>query len=119
MINLWLPVVAYMSMIFALSSFSRLPAPPGGLSFYHVHFAVYAGLAVVTARATGKGFRTVSWRAVAAAVVISALYGVSDEYHQLFVPGRSFDVLDMLADALGSIAGATGVGAWSIISRRF
>jgi VanZ family protein len=108
-----------MAMIFGLSSLSRLPPPPGGLSFYHVHFAVYAGLAVVTARATGKGFRHVSWRAVIGAIVIAALYGVSDEYHQLFVPGRTFDVLDMLADALGSIAGAGAVGAWSIISRRF
>jgi VanZ family protein len=37
----------------------------------------------------------------------------------MFVPGRTFDVLDMLADAIGSVAGATAVGAWSIIRRRF
>ena len=54
------------------------------------------GLRALTARATGGGLRDVSWRAVLAAILISSLYGVSDEYHQLFVPGRSFDVLDML-----------------------
>jgi VanZ family protein len=108
-----------MAMLFGLSSLSTLPSPPADLSFYDVHLAAYAGLGALTARATGRGIRDVSWRAVLAAVVISSLYGVSDEYHQLFVPGRSFDVLDMLADTIGSIGGASAVGAWSIIMRRF
>ena len=104
-----------MVMIFGLSSLSRLPTPPAGLSFYEVHVATYAGLGALAARATGKGLRGVSWRAVLGAFVISSLYGVSDEYHQLFVPGRSFDVLDMVADAIGSAVGASAVGAWSRI----
>jgi VanZ family protein len=116
---LWLPVVAYMAMLFGFSSLSTLPTPPAEFSFYDVHVAAYAGLGALTARATGKGVRHVSWRAVLAAIAISTLYGVSDEYHQLFVPGRSFDVLDMAADFIGSIAGASAVGAWSIIGRRF
>ena len=114
-ITLWGPVIAYMATVFGLSSLSTLPAPPAGLSFYDVHVVTYAGLGALTARATGKGFRDVSWRAVLAAIVISTVYGVSDEYHQLFVPGRSFDVLDMVADAIGSAAGASAVGAWSRI----
>jgi VanZ family protein len=118
-VTLWGPVIAYMAMLFGFSSLSTLPSPPADFSFYDVHVAAYAGLGAVTARATGKGLRDVSWRAVLAAVVISSLYGVSDEYHQLFVPGRSFDVLDMVADIIGSIVGASAVGAWSIIRRRF
>ena len=102
-------------MLFGFSSLSRLPTPPGGLSFYEVHLVAYAGLGALTARATGKGLRDVSWRAVVGAILISTLYGVSDEYHQMFVPGRSFDVLDMVADAIGSTAGASAVGAWSRI----
>jgi len=94
-----MPVIAYMAMLFALSSRSTLPTPPGGLSFYDVHLAAYAGLAALTARAAGRGISNVSWRAVAIAILISSLYGLSDEYHQLFVPGRTFDVLDLLADA--------------------
>jgi VanZ family protein len=112
-------VIAYMAMLFGFSSMSTLPSPPGDLSAYDVHIAAYAGLGALSARATGKGLRDVSWRAVLAAIVISSLYGVSDEYHQLFVPGRSFDVLDMVADIIGSIVGASAVGAWSIIRRRF
>ena len=108
-----------MAMLFGFSSLSTLPSPPAQFSFYDVHIAAYAGLAVLTARAVGKGLRDVSARAVLAAIVISSLYGISDEYHQLFVPGRSFELLDMLADAIGSIVGASAVGAWSIIRRRF
>ena len=107
-----------MAMIFVLSSFSTLPSPPGGLSDYHAHFIAYLGLAVVTARALGKGLRGVGRRAAIGAIVISTLYGLSDECHQLFVPGRTFDLLDLAADAVGSAAGACGASAWSIIRRR-
>ena len=118
-VALWLPVVAYMAMLFAFSSLSTLPPTPGDISYYYVHLAAYAGLAVVTVRALAGGMlRNVTWRAVAIAVAISALYGVSDEFHQRFVPGRTFDVRDMLADAIGAAVGASGVRAWSIIRRR-
>ena len=53
------------------------------------------------------------------AIAIASLYGVTDEYHQLFVPGREFDVLDLVADTIGSIVGTAAVGAWSIIRHRF
>ena len=107
-----------MAMLFALSSQPTLPAPPGGLSYYHAHFAAYAGLAAVTARAKAGGVRAVSWSAVLAAVAISSLYGVSDEYHQTFVPGRTFDPLDIVADVVGAVVGAGATSAWSIIRRR-
>ena len=118
---MWLPVIAYMAMLFVFSSFSKLPTPPGDLSVYHVHIAAYAGLGALTARApAAKGLRAgVLARQCSCAIAISSLYGVTDEYHQLFVPGRTFDVLDMAADAFGSVLGAGAVWAWSIIRRRF
>jgi len=114
-----MPVLAYMAMLFALSSLSTLPSPPAGFSFYDIHTAAYAGLGALTARATAGGVRSVSMRAMLTAVVIASCYGVFDEYHQMFVPGRTFDRLDMLADAIGSVVGASAVGAWSILRRRF
>ena len=108
-----------MAMLFGFSSLSKLPTPPGGLTFYDAHIAAYAGLAALTTRATAKGLHKVPWAAVFAAIVISSLYGVSDEYHQRFVPGRTFDVLDMAADAFGSVGGACAMKAWSIMRRRF
>jgi VanZ family protein len=56
------------------------------------------------ARALGGGRRE-----AVLAVLLGILYGASDEVHQLFVPNRSSDVVDLLADTLGVMAGA---GLW-------
>jgi VanZ family protein len=47
-------------------------------------------------------------------VLSTALYGLSDEVHQYFVPFRTADPLDLLADALG---GALGVLFYQALSR--
>jgi VanZ family protein len=116
---LWPPVIAYMAVLFILSSMSKLPPPPGQISSYYVHVGAYVILGLLTSRALAQGrLRNVTFNVLVGAIVISSLYGVSDEYHQRFVPGREFDVLDMVADAVGSVIGAFMVGAWSIIKRR-
>jgi len=38
-------------------------------------------------------------------VLLSSLYGISDEIHQYFVPYRDADLIDVLADMLGGIMG--------------
>jgi VanZ family protein len=119
LLSLWLPVIAYMAMLFYLSSLSTLPAPPGKISYEGVHVLAYAGLAVVTARALARGrWRHVTARIVAGAVAISTAYGLSDEYHQSFVAGRDASAIDLLADAIGSILGTGLLWAWGIIRRR-
>jgi len=37
------------------------------------------------------------------AVLVSALYGVSDEYHQSFIDGRTTELADLVADAAGAL----------------
>ena len=44
-------------------------------------------------------------------ILLSSLYGISDEIHQSFVPYRTADVMDALADIIGS---AFGVGVLSL-----
>ena len=39
------------------------------------------------------------------ALITATLYGLSDEIHQIFVPGRQFCIYDLLADAIGAIMG--------------
>lgn len=47
-----------------------------------------------------------SYRArVSTAALISILYAAGDEFHQLFVPGRSGQVRDVMIDAAGAILG--------------
>lgn len=41
-----------------------------------------------------------------ASILIGSLYGVSDEFHQRFVPGRTCDIFDLLADVISSAMGA-------------
>ncbi|MDR0991105.1 MAG: VanZ family protein [Propionibacteriaceae bacterium] len=48
--------------------------------------------------------RLTVWRAVGA-VVLASLYGVTDEFHQSFVPGRSPDPKDWMVDTIGAICG--------------
>ena len=41
-------------------------------------------------------------------IVASTAYGISDEIHQYFVPCRTADVMDALADMVGSSVGVPG-----------
>jgi VanZ family protein len=44
--------------------------------------------------------------AVPCAALLALLYGMTDEFHQLFVAGRSADLRDVIADGLGGLFGA-------------
>jgi VanZ family protein len=75
-----------------------------------LHMGEYAGLAFLVGRAClGEGMTSVG--AVLVAVVVSSLYGATDEWHQAFVPLRTSDVMDWLADTLGSTLGGVVCGA--------
>jgi VanZ family protein len=114
---LWLPVVVLMAAIFAVSSMSSPPAPPG-VSDKSLHWATYAGLALLTLRALADGaWAGVGGRTVLGAWVIATLYGATDEWHQRFTPGRHADWYDLAADASGAAAAVAAVWAWSIIRR--
>jgi VanZ family protein len=71
-----------------------------------LHFTAYALLGALFLRA----FNTTRIKhhlklIFTLSVLFSALYGISDEIHQSFVPYRTADAMDALADILGSIAG--------------
>lgn len=40
------------------------------------------------------------------AIICASLYGITDEFHQLFVPGRMCDPLDWLVDTAGASVGS-------------
>jgi len=68
------------------------------------HFSAYLILALLTSNALRKtGFP--GWRNFVMAFAICAMYAVSDEIHQLFIPGRSGQPLDVLIDSSGAAAG--------------
>lgn len=114
----WLAVVGYMGVLFFLSAQSTLPQLPGAPSDKLEHFTAYGvlSLLVVWAAAAGQ-WRSIRFRTVVVAIAISSAYGYSDEYHQLFVPNRSYDLMDWAADASGAALAAALAWAWSILLR--
>ena len=113
---LWGPVVAYMAAIFYLSAQSS-PPTPGGLPDKLAHAIEYFGLGVVVFRAVAGGFGArVTAARVMATMIIAVAYAVSDEVHQLFVPDRTADARDLLADAAGASAALIACWAWNIIA---
>ncbi len=71
------------------------------------HFSVYGLLATLLVRVmpTRRG----PW----VAIVVVSLFGVSDEWHQSYTPGRSSDVMDWLADTVGAALAVAMYCGWS------
>ena len=113
----WGPVLIYMAAIFYLSSLHQPPLPPG-VSDKPAHAVGYLGFGAVIARALAGGLppRITLGQALIGLAIASG-YGVTDELHQLFVPGRSADIADWFSDTVGSAIGLFGCWAWGIISR--
>ncbi|MGD6776404.1 VanZ family protein [Sutcliffiella horikoshii] len=86
------------------------------ISFFvrkNAHFFAYLLLAILTLNAVRRsGGR--DWISMGVAFIVSVLYAISDEVHQLFVPGRSGQVSDVLLDSMGALA---GIALYAIISR--
>lgn len=108
-LNLWLPVGAYMGVIYFFSSRSNLRMVreiPDSL----LHASEFFLLAVLVVRALNGGLllpmipRCYLW-----AFVLAAHYALLDELHQALVPGRASSVLDLLADLVGIDLALAGV----------
>ena len=125
----WAPVVLWAVVIFLLSN---TPDPYGyipkgilrwiwwtklfGYSMIYIlglaaHFLEYAVLSFLLARAVmwDGGVQRNRFILVFA---LTLLYAVSDEIHQIFTPGRAFQLVDLLMDALGSLIGLAAYLLW-------
>jgi VanZ family protein len=108
-------------VIWVLSSQSILPQPKGILGFDKLqHLAAYLALAFAVVlwfppeRRRFPGL----WVCLPAALIAS-VYGIVDELHQYFVPGRDCNVWDWIADTLGSAIGAfIGVAVMTALVQR-
>jgi VanZ family protein len=115
----WGPAIAWALLIFSASSLSRPPSPPGGITDKHEHVVAYGVLSAFVLRGlSGATMAGVTAGTAGGAAAIATLYGMSDEFHQRFVPERDASWLDLGADVLGASAAAGLVYAWAIIRRR-
>jgi VanZ family protein len=105
------PALLIAGAIWFLSSQSILPQPKGILGFDKLqHLIAY----LVLAGAVGFWISPEFWRqrrflALFLVGLVSSAYGVIDEVHQLFTPGRDCNVWDWIADTLGAVLGAAAV----------
>jgi hypothetical protein len=105
----WGPALVIMALIFAASSMSARDLPAFGLWDWLVkkggHFVGYALLALGYVRGLANRRRaTVRERIIA--IGLAAVYGITDELHQAFTPGRTPLAMDVVVDACGAGAGA-------------
>lgn len=118
----WLPALAYMTLIWTISSIALPELPIDRVPWRDkgVHFVEYGVLGFLVAHAVVR-----TWphhpltRTIPLAMIIGVAWGILDEIHQSFVPGRFAEVADIVADSIGVIAGALArVGArW--LKRRY
>ncbi|WP_078392567.1 VanZ family protein [Shouchella patagoniensis] len=123
---LWMALIFYLShqpgdesaslsggvMEFALSLINRLM--PGihlaEVEWFHTfirkgaHFGAYFILGLLVMNALGRS-GVLGRKRVLLGIITCTTYAISDEFHQLFIPGRSGQVSDVLIDSLGACAG--------------
>jgi VanZ family protein len=102
-----MPALAWMAVIFVMSSRSSVPQSPvvpSALFAAVGHLFAYALLAVLLARALEYDIESIV-RRYGLAWLLSVAYGASDEFHQSFVPGRQSTVADVAIDAVGAAIG--------------
>jgi hypothetical protein len=94
------------AMIVFASSFSQVAAPDVPNIDKLGHGLVYGLLATLLVR---NGF---FFGRVWLAVVLVSLFGISDEWHQSFTPGRSVEFADWIADTSGATLAVTLYACW-------
>lgn len=105
LIKFWLPVAVWATIIF---SFSNGPVPSASPIFWQdfvakkiAHMLEYGFFALLLYRAF-KGYGASTTKAGTLAVVVAALYGGSDEIHQIFTQGRESNIRDVVFDTIGA-----------------
>lgn len=106
---LWAPVVLLLALEAWLSNQPKLPSVlPFALPAADklAHFGYFALVGFLAARAGTNAERWSDRRTLVAVALGALLWGLTDEFHQSFVPGRDPEALDVLADTMGALAGA-------------
>lgn len=103
----WIPAILVMTLIFAISSVKGVTINQIGLGkeSYHIngHFLLFVLLCLTYYKATKN---------ILLSMFITIMYGISDEIHQKFTPGRSSSMFDIYVDSMGAVL--AGIVLWKL-----
>lgn len=113
-LRFWLPVLAYITLIFGVSSISDIPGPA---HLKHLdkmaHLVEYGILGLLVGRSfrhSGPRFLRNFWFGFA--IIAAMAVGFCDEWYQSTVPGRDRSVFDFLSDVVGATFGQLALFLW-------
>ena len=115
----FLLVLSWMTLIFTSSAIAFPDADPESQKELYdyvfdkdMHVLLFGGLSFLwcsfLCRYPLKFRAAVMWT-----LIFTFLYGLSDEYHQLFVPGREASAYDLLFDVIGGLGGVVLYMVWA------
>jgi VanZ family protein len=114
----YIPMITFMGIIFFLSSQPGyiLDLPDIDYLDKGLHAIAYGalGLAVLFG-IPEEMYLATPYRISMLVVLFCLLYGISDEFHQSFVPGRFPSISDLVADTIGGIM---AVSIWFTFMKR-
>ena len=101
----WLPTIAWMGLIFILSSRQTVQTTEFYLADFILkktaHLLEYAVLATLIYHSLKNTHPLSQDKIFTLAFTLTLLYAISDETHQLYVPHRTGTVRDIFIDAIG------------------
>ncbi|WP_067620118.1 VanZ family protein [Dissulfuribacter thermophilus] len=98
--------IIWAGIIFGASAIPGSNLPEIGTSDTVAHFLVYFIFGILLMWWRIKQLKGVLGASMLQAVILGSVYGITDEFHQYFVPGRTPDPSDWIADTVGVLAGA-------------
>ncbi len=118
---IYLPLIIYWLLLFVLTSIPGKSIPQN-LTFNdkleHISAFMVLGLLLSLTLKVQNKYQYLKSGFYRATFVIGVCYGILDELHQLFIEGRSCDILDATADMLGITIGISIVALVIFIDKR-
>jgi len=111
--RIWKLAAGWAVVIFLLSSIPGRSFPQYKILSYDkvLHALVYSVFGALCFLAVRRTWALKTSWLIGLSALLAAGYGLTDEFHQLFVPGRSADLHDALADGIGGLLGAVAAAA--------
>ena len=113
----YIPLIVYWIGLLIATTIPTQSLPSFDVSDKFKHFGAFFGLSVLlslTLLYQNKSYLFKKYF-LAFTLIITSLYGLLDELHQYFIPGRYSEVLDWVADSAGAALGILFV--WYLVKR--